>query len=114
MKMKHVLSAGFGALALGLLATTAQAAPGAGLGGAVDASAAEGASLLTKVTWGGGYGYGYGHYRRPYGYGYYKPWYKPFYGYGYGRGYGYGYYKPRYKPFYGYGYGGYGRGYGRY
>jgi hypothetical protein len=91
MKMKHVLSAGFGALALGLVAGTAQAAPIGGLG-VGDVKAAD-AGLVEKVHWyGRGYGWHYG--------------YKPYYGYGYG-----GYYKPYYRSYkpYGwrYGYGGY-------
>jgi hypothetical protein len=65
MKMKSLLSAGLGALALGLVATAAQAAP-AGLAGAIDQSAGH-SGLVEKATW-----YGdryYGHYHRPY-YGY--------------------------------------------
>ena len=62
MKMKSLLSAGLGALALGLVATAAQAAP-AGLAGAIDPSAGR-SGLAEKVTW-----YGdrhYGRYHRPY------------------------------------------------
>jgi hypothetical protein len=78
MKMKSLLSAGLGALALGLVATAAQAAP-AGLAGAIDQSAGH-SGLVEKATW-----YGdryYGHYHRPY-YGY--RWYRH-------RHYGYGHY----------------------
>jgi subtilase family serine protease len=106
MRMKHVLSVGFGALALGLVATSAQAAPVGGLGGAVDSSVTTDAGLVEKVTW---YGRHYGH--KPYYYGHYG------YGYGYGyRPYYYGHYgyKPRFyghygyhKPYGRYGYGGY-------
>jgi hypothetical protein len=86
MKMKHVLAAGFGALALGLVATTAQAAPVGGLVGAVESNATD-ASLVEKATFGHrryGYGYHYGY--RPYYYGHYG--YKPYY---------YGYDKPYYR-----------------
>ena len=86
MKMKHVVSAAFGAFALGLAATAAQAAPLAGPGSAVQANAAE-TGVVEKVHWYGrrhyGWNYGYGHYGyRPYyrDYGYYRPyrWYKPY------------------------------------
>ena len=91
MRMKHVLSAGFGALALGLLATTAQAAPVTGLTGVADATAVD-TSLVEKAHWYGRH-YGYRPYYRHYGYyGYYRPyyrWYKP-YGWRYGHG---GYYR---------------------
>jgi hypothetical protein len=87
MRMKHVLSAAFGALALGLVATTAQAAPLGGLGGAPEATAAD-TSLVQKAHW-----WGHRHYYKPYYYGhYYKPYYRPYY---YGH-----YYKPYYKPYY--------------
>jgi hypothetical protein len=93
MKMKHVLSAGFGMLALGLVATTAQAGPVAGLGGA--AVEADGASLLTKANWRGrGYydGYrGFRGYRKPFGFGY--GFYRRYGGY---NRYGYGGYRGRY------------------
>jgi hypothetical protein len=89
MTVKHVLSAAFGALALGLVATTAQAAPLGGLSGAAEATAAD-TSLVQKTHW-----YGHRHYK-PYYYGrHYKPYYRPYY---YGH-----YYKPYYKPYY-YGY----------
>jgi hypothetical protein len=81
--MKHILSAGFGALALGLVATSAQAAPVAGLGGAVASNVTD-ASLVENVNW---YGRHYGY--KPYDYGYYG--YKPYY-YGY-----YDYYRPYYR-----------------
>ena len=65
MKVKSLLSAGLGALALGLVTTAAQAGP-SGLAGAFDQSAGR-SGLAEKVTWyGDGY---YGHYHRPY-YGY--------------------------------------------
>jgi hypothetical protein len=112
MKMKHVLSAAFGALALGLVATTAQAAPLGGLGGAAEATPAD-TSLVQKTHW-----WGHGHYYKPYYYGhYYKPhyyghYYKPYYyGHGYGhyyKPYYYGrYYKPHYRWHKPYGYHGY-------
>lgn len=74
MKMKYVLSAGFGALALGLVATTAQAAPIAGLGGAADAKTAD-SGLVEKANWYGGrdYDYGWRHRHRHFGFGFYKP-----------------------------------------
>jgi hypothetical protein len=84
MKLKHAVSAAFGALALGLAASTAEAAPLAGAGGIVDAPPAA-TGLAEKVHW-------WGH-RRHYGhYGYYKPYY---------RYYDYGYYRPYrwYKPY---------------
>jgi hypothetical protein len=85
MKMKHVLAAGFGALALGLVATTAQAAPVGGLVGAVESNATD-ASLVEKATFGHrryGYHYGYrpyyyGHYGYHYGYRPYYRWHKPY------------------------------------
>jgi hypothetical protein len=104
MKMKHVLtagllSAGYGALALGLVATSAKAAPAVGLGGAVDATPAD-ASLVQKAHWYGrsyGWGYGYNGYRPHYGgyYGGYGRYYRPFYrGYQpFGWRYGYGRYR---------------------
>lgn len=65
MKAKSLLSAGLGALAIGLVTTAAQAGP-AGLAGAIDQSAGR-SELAENVTWyGDGY---YGHYHRPY-YGY--------------------------------------------
>jgi len=78
MKVKSLLSAGLGALALGLVTTTAQAGP-SGLASAFDQSAGR-SGLAEKVTW-----YGdryYGHYHRPY-YGY--RWYRH-------RHYGHGHY----------------------
>jgi hypothetical protein len=98
MKMKHVLSAGLGMLALGLVATTAQAAPLAGPGSVVDAQAGQ-ASLVEKTTW---WGYRhYGHRHHYYGYRYYKPYsygyYKPYYGYYYPRHY---YYRHHYRHWY--------------
>ena len=62
MKVKSLLSAGLGALTLGLVTTAVQAAP-AGLARAVEQSTGRGGSA-EKVTW-----YGdryYGHYHRPY------------------------------------------------
>ena len=89
MKMKHVLSAALGALTLGLVATTAQAAPVGGLGGTVVSNATD-ASLVEKTTF---------HHRRHYGWHYgYKPYYYGHYGY---KPY-YGYYKPHYGYHYGY------------
>ena len=95
MKMKHVLAAGFGALALGLVAATAQAAPVGGLVGAVEATARD-SGLVQKTTWYGryhGYHYGYrpyyhGHYGyKPYYYGCYKPYYRWHKPYGWRHGY---------------------------
>jgi hypothetical protein len=87
MQVKSLLSAGFGAFALALLTTTAQAGP-TGLTNAIDQSV--GASGLEKVTWYGDRSYG--RYHRPY-YGY--RWYRHNkYGhrhYGY-RGYGHRHY----------------------
>jgi hypothetical protein len=107
MKLKHVLSAAFGALALGLVATTAQAAPLGGVGGAVESPAAD-ASLVQKTHWWGHHHhkpYYYGHYHyKPYYYGHYH--YKPYYyGHYHYKPYYYGHYKPHgwHKP-YGYGY----------
>src|SRR5688572_14708970 len=97
MKMKHALCAAFGALALGLVATTAQAAPLAGLG-AADAKAAD-SGVVEKATWYGDYGY-----RRDYGYDYDwrrryrfgRFYYKPGFRYGFNDGYfGYGFHKFR-------------------
>jgi hypothetical protein len=48
MKMQSILSAGLGALALAALASTAQAAPGAGLAAAIDRDAT---SAVEQVTW---------------------------------------------------------------
>src|SRR5262245_30228739 len=62
MSMKHVLSAGMGLLTLGLIATTAQAAPTIGFAGATGAEAA-GAGLLEKAHW-----YGRRYHYRPYYY----------------------------------------------
>jgi hypothetical protein len=73
MKMKHVVSAAFGAFALGLAATAVQAAPLAGPGSAVDANAAE-SGMIERVHWYGHRRYGWHYGYRPYGYyGYYKP-----------------------------------------
>jgi hypothetical protein len=109
MRMKHILSVGFGALALGLVATGAQAAPVGGLGAAAAANGTD-AGLVENVTW-----YGRHHYRYHYGYHYgYKPYYYGHYGYKpyyYGH---YGHYRPHYrwhKPYGHYGYGGYRHGY---
>jgi opacity protein-like surface antigen len=106
MKMKHALSAAFGALALGLVATTAQAAPIATLSGATDGTSVD-AGLVQKATW-------YGRHRDyDYGYDYYD---KPFFGYNYG--YRYRFYRPfrygfhnRYRFHRHYGGFGYGRRY---
>ena len=49
MKMQSILSAGLGALALAALASTAQAAPTAGLAAAIDREAT---SAVEQVTWG--------------------------------------------------------------
>ena len=94
MSMKSLLLAGVGACALGLVGATAQAAPAAGLAGAVDPDAARSA-LVENVTWYGRrhddhWHYGYRH--RWYGHRYYRPYYGD---YGYGHRY--------YKPYYGYG-----------
>ena len=78
MRMKHVLSAGFGALALSFLATTAQAAPAAGLGSVADATAID-TSLVEKAHW---YGRRY-YYDDDYPYYYYRRHYRPYYGYYY-------------------------------
>ncbi|MET0193185.1 MAG: hypothetical protein ABW200_07405, partial [Hyphomicrobiaceae bacterium] len=48
MKMQSILSAGLGALALAVLASTAQATPAGGLAAAIDPSAA---SAVEQVTW---------------------------------------------------------------
>jgi hypothetical protein len=89
MIMKSLVSAGLGVCALGLVATTAQAAPAAGLTDAIDRDAAR-SGLVESVTWYGrrhchwDYGYRYCWY----GHRYYRPYYR---GYGYGhRYYGYG------------------------
>jgi hypothetical protein len=50
MRMKSLLIAGLGALGLGLLATSAQAAPAGGLMPAIDRDAAR-ASPVETVTW---------------------------------------------------------------
>jgi hypothetical protein len=72
--MKHVLSAGFGALALGLVTTGAQAAPVGGLANAVETNATD-AGLVEKVHW---YGHRYGY--KPYYYGSYDYYYhRPYY-----------------------------------
>src|SRR5262245_60355681 len=95
MKARTILSAAFGALALGFAATSAQAAPAVG-GLAALADDAAGAGQVEKVT------YGYGWRRHSgYGYGYYRPY--KYYGYGYYRPYRhYGYYRP-YKYYDSYG-----------
>jgi hypothetical protein len=87
MRMKQVLSAGFGALALGLIATSAQAAPVGGLSAAAQSGTTD-AGLVEKVHWyGHRYGWHYGYKPYYYGhYGYYRPyyrWHKP-YGWRYG------------------------------
>jgi hypothetical protein len=101
MSMNSVLSAGLGLCVLGLVATSIQAAPAAGIGGAVDRDAARG-SPVENVTWYGlrhchwHYGYrhcwyGHRHYRPYHGYGYYRPYYgyyRPYYGYGHYHRYG--------------------------
>lgn len=51
MTMKSILSAGLGAVALGLVATAAQAAPVSSLIGAVDRDAAR-SGAVENVTWG--------------------------------------------------------------
>lgn len=92
MRMKHVLSAGFGALALGLVATSAQAAPVVGLVNAAETNATD-AGLVEKVHWyGHRYGWGYGY--KPYYYGHYG-YYRPYYHYRWHRPYGwrYGHYR---------------------
>jgi hypothetical protein len=103
MKMKHVLSAGLGILALGLVATTAQAAPLAGPGSVGDAQGGQ-ASLVEKTHWWGDRYY-YGHRRHYYGYRYYKPYYygyyKPYYGYYYPRHF---HYRHHYRHHHRYGY----------
>jgi hypothetical protein len=81
MKVKSLLSTGFGALALGLVTTAAQAGP-SGLAGAFDQSAARG-GLAETVSW---YvdGYYSHHYRPYYGYRWYGHrhyWWYPRYGY---------------------------------
>lgn len=87
MQARHFLSAAFGALALGLAATSAQAAPAAGMVATLQADVAD-AAQVEKVTY--GYRYGYRDYGwrpyRGYGYRYWRP-------YKYYRHYGdYGYY----------------------
>jgi hypothetical protein len=103
MKMKHVLSAGLGILALGLVATSAQAAPLAGPGSVADTQAGQ-ASLVEKTHWWGDRYY-YGHRQHYYGYRYYKPYYygyyKPHYGYYYPR---YYHYRHHYRHHHRYGY----------
>ena len=91
MRMKHALSAGFGAVALGLVATSAQAAPVGGLVNAVEINTTD-AGLVEKVHW-YGHRYGWHHGYKPYYYGhyghyghyrpYYYRWHKP-YGWRYG------------------------------
>jgi hypothetical protein len=92
MIMKSVVSTGLGICALGLVATTAQAAPAAGLAGAADRDAAR-SGPIQNVTWyGDGYRYGYRRHYRPYYYGYSYGYDRPYYGYRY-----------RYdRPYYGY------------
>jgi hypothetical protein len=91
MRVKSLLSAGLGALALGLVATSAQAAPmGGNLTAAVERGTGD-SGLVQKVH----RYYGYGdYYYRPYRYDYYQPYY-----YGYYRPY---YYRPYhyYRPYY--------------
>src|SRR5262245_30360207 len=88
MHAKSLLSAGFGAIALAL-ATTAAQAGASGLAGANDQSAG-GSGLVEMVTW---YGDGhYGSYHRPY---YDHRW------YGHGH-YGYRHYSHRYSGYRGY------------
>ena len=89
MKMKHVLSAGFAVVGLGLAAAGAQAAPLVGAG-SVAGSQAPRATLVEKATF---FGHHHHHYYPHYRYRYYKPYYSY-------------YYKPHYyghKPYY-YGY----------
>lgn len=96
MRVKSLLSAGLGALALGLVATSAQAAPVAGnLTAAVERGAGD-SGLVQKVH--RYYGYGDYYYRPYYRYHYYQPYY-----YGY---YGPYYYRPYhdYRPYYRYRY----------
>ena len=91
MQVKSLLSAGFGAVALALLTTTAQAGP-TGLAHAIDQSPGSSA-LVEKVTW-----YGDGHYvryHRPY---YGHRWYRHHH-YGH-RHYGYGWYGHRHYGWY--------------
>src|SRR5262245_7694738 len=105
MKMKHVLAAGFGALALGLVATSAQAGPVGGLVSAVPSSATD-AGQVEKVHWYGHYrshryyghyGHHYGHYHfKPYYYGHYD-YYRPHYGWN--KPYGWGHHH-HYRPYY--------------
>jgi hypothetical protein len=81
-------------LALGFVATAAEAAPVTGVAGATAVDAA-GAGLVEKTT---GYGYRYGGYG-----GYYGRPYRPFYGYGYyPRRYGFYGYNRGFYPRYGY------------
>jgi hypothetical protein len=96
MQGKSLLSAVLAAFVVGLVATTAQAAP-SGFGGAIEQSAGR-SGLVDKVTWyrKGYYGH-YGHYHRPYrSYGWYG---RRHYGH---RHYGHGWYGKRH-------YGGYSR-----
>ena len=88
MKVKSLLSAGLGALAL--VTTATQAGP-YGLAGAIDRSAAR-SELTEKVTW---YGDGYSHrYHRPY---HNYRWYRDRH---YGHRHGYGWYGDRYYGWY--------------
>jgi len=92
-KLEHWLVPVIGAVALGALVATAQAAP---LGQRADLRTAASAGLAPEnVHWDRPY-YGYGHYyrhHRPYYYGY--RYYRPYYYYGYRPWYGY-YAEPRY------------------
>ena len=92
MKVKSLLSAGLGALALGLVTTAVQAGPSS-LVGAFDQSAGR-SGLAEKVTW--------------YGDGYYSHHYRPYYGY---RWYGHRHYGHRHYGYRWYGHRHYGYGY---
>ena len=90
MRMKHILSAGFGALALGLVATNAQAAPVGGLVNAVGTNVTD-AGLVENVHW-YGHRYGWHHGYKPYYYGYYD-YYRPYYRWHRPYGWRHGYYR---------------------
>jgi hypothetical protein len=86
MGRKYWLGAAAGALAIGSMAASSQAAPMGGMGADVKAAVGE-SSGVQNVHWGRRYYGGYYYAPRPYyGYGYYRP----YYYYGYAPSYYYG------------------------
>ena len=80
MSMKSLLVAGIGAIALGLVATSAEAAPGGGLA-AIDREAAQSSPIETVTWYGRRHCWWHGGYRHC-GYGYRRYGWRGYYGWG--------------------------------